>query len=323
MSVVSNLFRRRDARRTPPGPVGCRPARRDETHVCLGMILGKKGNSAPNRDVLEFLRLAVTRRIDLNQMWLAERDNRPTWAILPILSPGRTMMLLCPAWPDEPITAQTLIEAVCHHYQSTGILLAQSLVDPSDTPLRDCLGACDFQPVAQLLYLERDVPPSFGHYLLPSPFTAQPFTPDLQQDFEKTVQVSYQDSQDCPELNGVRDIRDIMAGHRGTGRFDPKLWTLIRKNDRPIAVSLLNPLEDVSACELVYFAIIPDARGEGLGHLLMQHTLAKIAQSDHPRITLAVDARNAPAVHLYTRHGLNRVGSKLAMIRDLRPLSRR
>jgi len=37
-------------------------------------------------------------------------------------------------------------------------------------------------------------------------------------------------------------------------------------------------------------------------------------------LTLAVDSRNAPAMKLYFRHGLKRVGSRSAMIRDLRSL---
>ena len=36
------------------------------------------------------------------------------------------------------------------------------------------------------------------------------------------------------------------------------------------------------------------------------------------RLSLAVDANNAPALRLYYRHGLQRVGSKIAMMRDLR-----
>jgi hypothetical protein len=44
------------------------------------------------------------------------------------------------------------------------------------------------------------------------------------------------------------------------------------------------------------------------------------AQDGKSELTLAVDSRNAPAMKLYFRHGLQRVGSRTAMIRDLRPL---
>jgi hypothetical protein len=37
-----------------------------------------------------------------------------------------------------------------------------------------------------------------------------------------------------------------------------------------------------------------------------------------PRLCLAVDALNVPALKLYYRQGMQRVGSKLALMRDLR-----
>ena len=36
------------------------------------------------------------------------------------------------------------------------------------------------------------------------------------------------------------------------------------------------------------------------------------------RLTLAVDSRNAPALKLYYRHGMQQIGAKTAMLRDLR-----
>jgi ribosomal protein S18 acetylase RimI-like enzyme len=46
--------------------------------------------------------------------------------------------------------------------------------------------------------------------------------------------------------------------------------------------------------------------------------MAILATENHQRLTLAVDARNIPALKLYYRHGMTRVASKLAFMRDLR-----
>jgi ribosomal protein S18 acetylase RimI-like enzyme len=35
-------------------------------------------------------------------------------------------------------------------------------------------------------------------------------------------------------------------------------------------------------------------------------------------LSLAVDSRNVPALRLYYRHGLRRIGSRTAMVKDLR-----
>jgi ribosomal protein S18 acetylase RimI-like enzyme len=45
------------------------------------------------------------------------------------------------------------------------------------------------------------------------------------------------------------------------------------------------------------------------------------ALAGRARFTLAVDSINVPALKLYYRHGFNRIGSKLALMRDLRSLA--
>ena len=70
--------------------------------------------------------------------------------------------------------------------------------------------------------------------------------------------------------------------------------------------------------ELVYFGLVPLARGKGLGELLMQHTLHTAVAANARQLTLAVDARNTRALSLYHRHGLRQVCSRIALMRDLR-----
>jgi ribosomal protein S18 acetylase RimI-like enzyme len=55
-----------------------------------------------------------------------------------------------------------------------------------------------------------------------------------------------------------------------------------------------------------------------LGEVLMRQALAVTAARGQPRLCLAVDARNTPALKLYYRHGMQRIGSKVALMRDLR-----
>jgi len=64
--------------------------------------------------------------------------------------------------------------------------------------------------------------------------------------------------------------------------------------------------------------LTPAARGRRLGELMMRQALAVTARRRQPRLCLAVDAENVPALKLYYRHGMRRVGSKLALMRDLR-----
>jgi ribosomal protein S18 acetylase RimI-like enzyme len=67
----------------------------------------------------------------------------------------------------------------------------------------------------------------------------------------------------------------------------------------------------------VYLGLTPSARGRGLGDLLVRQALATTAALGASRLSLAVDSQNGPALKLYYRHGLQRVASKLAMMRLL------
>jgi hypothetical protein len=53
----------------------------------------------------------------------------------------------------------------------------------------------------------------------------------------------------------------------------------------------------------------------------MRQALSVVAGRKLPRLCLAVDSLNTPALKLYYRHGMSRIASKIAMLRDLGRLS--
>ena len=50
---------------------------------------------------------------------------------------------------------------------------------------------------------------------------------------------------------------------------------------------------------------------------MMRQALAAAAADGAARLSLAVDSENAPALKLYYRHGMQRIGAKLALMRRL------
>ena len=50
---------------------------------------------------------------------------------------------------------------------------------------------------------------------------------------------------------------------------------------------------------------------------MMRQALWAAREMNLSRLTLAVDSNNAPALRLYYRHGMQRIGSKVALMRDL------
>ena len=53
-------------------------------------------------------------------------------------------------------------------------------------------------------------------------------------------------------------------------------------------------------------------------YLLMRHAFATAAAEGAEKLSLAVDAANAPALALYRRHNMHQLCARLALIRELR-----
>ena len=154
--------------------------------------------------------------------------------------------------------------------------------------------------------------------VLPADLRWEHYSPKTHDLFAAAIQASYQNSLDCPGLTGMRHIDDVIEGHRATGEFDTNLWQVLYRNDQPMGVLLLSRITGMDSLELVYLGLAPQARGQGLGDLLMRQAMFQVIKENRRRLSLAVDSINQPAAKLYYRFGMARLTSKVAMVRDLR-----
>ena len=281
------------------------------------MILFHSHHAVDSSQTVQFLNGARQRGIDTSQMFVAESHGSIVYALLPIVSPGRTVLLLAPsAVPSAPAAAQT-IEQVCRRFAAMDIQLAQVLIEPKCHAARQVFRDQGFDELAELLYLVGPVPRNPPPPQLPPEFTLTSYSPQTHAGFAAAILQSYRQSLDCPALNGVRDIEDIIQGHKATGQFDPKMWWLLKEKDQPRGVLLMSPIPHTDVIELVYLGLMPEARGRGLAGHMMDLAMHLAKQAARPRISLAVDSINNPALKLYYRAGLQRTMSKIAMVRNL------
>lgn len=262
--------------------------------------------------------------MDLSRIQVAEEAGRVVWAVMPVISPGRTMLLLSPPRVGRHVSTTAppqLIQHVVAHFAAEGIHLAQVLIDPHETSAIALYQSCGFEKLAELIYLQRAVRAS-NYPALPEGHHWTYYSPQAHAAFGRTISASYAGSLDCPALNGRRGIEDVLAGHKAAGEFDPRLWHLLCADghDEPLGVLLLARSARSDALELVYLGVNPAARGQGLGELLMRQALAVAGASGCGLLSLAVDARNAPALKLYYRSGMSRVCTRIALLRDLREM---
>ena len=298
----------------------CRPATLTELPAALGMILGAPGRAASATHVAEFVQSSAYRRIDLNQIWVAETAGQVVWAALPMVSPGRTMLLLSSPPIDKSILtpASRLVDHICDHFNRQDVHLAQVLIEPDHDHARQFYDSRGFKEIAELIYLQGYAPRNAEPPVFPLPLRLLPYSQQTHPVFVDAISRSYHQSLDCPALSGLRSMEDIVDGHKATGDFDPNLWQLLMENEDPLGVVLLSRIPETDAMELVYLGLAPAARGRGLGHLLMRRAIHLVLADGRRRLSLAVDSRNSPALKLYFQMGMQRVTVRVAMIRDLR-----
>jgi mycothiol synthase len=330
VSALSNFFRRhQDATAVPAeiaGPIVCRPAGSEEIHPALRFILGSGGRAADDQQLGDFLTFAGIRNIDLGELTIAESGGAMLWAILPIHSAGRTTLLFAPNDPPNgknTRAATMLLESICGRLSQRDVQLAQALLDPNDAQTRQLFDSSGFERMAELIYLHgavRKAPP-LGP--LPDEFSMLNYSEQSHPVFAAAILDSYRESLDCPRLNGIRSIEDIIAGHKASGEFDPNHWYVLLEREpsgvtrKPRGVLILTRLARGQAAELVYLGLSPTARGRGLGDWLMRRALLTTMEMGAARLSLAVDSTNAPALKLYYRFGMSRLASKVAMMRKL------
>ena len=118
---------------------------------------------------------------------------------------------------------------------------------------------------------------------------------------------TYVGTLDCPHLNGVRDLSEVIDGYRAQGRMMPEQWYTIGNEAADIGVLILadhtNSQSTDRTWELVYMGVLPEFRGRGYSQSIVGHALRQASEADVTRLVLAVDSQNEPAKHAYLRAG--------------------
>ena len=182
--------------------------------------------------------------------------------------------------------------------------IGQTLLGLDEADESDALAANGFPRLTNLIFMNRplDEPPP--------PLDPQPGWRALQFDadsnaavFEHTIARTYVGTLDCPELNGCRTGAESLAGHRLAGTFSSDRWHVFLIDDAPVGILLLTDHGDERVQEVVYFGIVPEHRGQGIGRRLILEGLHRASRDGALEMVLAVDVRNAPAISLYESLG--------------------
>lgn len=261
---------------------------------------------------------------------------------LPVLGGGRTVMLFV----SRPGQGASLGVPGVQHAERTGVVrtvlerlidepraaLAQGLSLPGERFAIEAFDAAGMTRIAELQYLSRPLARRVGR--LPRPdetidpprgdawpggveVRAYPATmPDARGDGDlaRALTLSYEGTLDCPALQSMRVIGDVIGSHRDTGDWTPGLWWIVRRvgTGEPLGCLLLNPSSADDSVELTYLGLGASVRGCGLAGALLSRGIEFGERLGMSTIRCAVDTRNLPARRLYERAGFVPVASRVA-----------
>ena len=245
-------------------------------------------------------------------------------AIFVELQPGCVASFWGPAMADTSMidrdaAAAVLIEAGRRWAMKQEIELAQTLLTEDTAKLAEVYHAAGFTTRAELDYLVsnvQDTAESAGN----GEIQLAACTSADSESLAALIEQTYEGTQDCPELNGVRSMRHVLAGYANAGDSSENHWFFVCQGAETVGVLLMAEHTAQNQAELVYMGIVPAARGRGYGLALTRLAQLKARQLGRTRMILAVDTRNNPALDLYAQAGFFVFDRRTAL---LLPLARR
>ena len=234
----------------------------------------------------------------------ARRGERLVGAVLSQRLPGRCAVV----WPPQvvtdepPATAVGLLDELHSRLVAGDIHLVQALLESPTVEAAQPLGQAGYFHAGDLLYMVAEAA-RFPAEISPLPMTLEPWSPENDARLARVIEATYRGSLDCPLVDGLRSVEDVLAGYRAVGQFRPELWLLVREGEADAGCLLLADHHAQHQWEIVYLGLIPEVRGRGWGLALTKHAQALARQAGRDQLVLAVDAANQPAVSAYSAAG--------------------
>jgi mycothiol synthase len=247
------------------------------------------------------LKLVREKELDAAGVWVIRGRSGLLGAMVCMPVPGASALV----WPPQAAVADgkqiedTLLRAALRWVRQRGARLAQTLLAPGEVALAAPIERNGFTHITQLWYLKHDLglPPEL---LQPSrELRYLNYTQCDRTLFHQTLLATYEGTEDCPEVNGVRTLDEIIEGHQAQGVHDPRRWWLAFDGAQAAGVLILCELADWQGWDISYLGIVPAQRRRGIGKELTRKAIGDAQAAQASQLTLSVDKRNQPAWQLY------------------------
>lgn len=292
------------------------PARPEEIAPALHLVFQHLPGEERSRRVANALNLLRQGELVEAGIHVARQGDQLAGAVVGLPLTGAGGLVWLPGaldGPEQAVCEDLLIESVCSWLEQAGAKVIQSILLAAELSRAAPLLSNGFAHVTQLLYLSHQL------QAIPSPgnlgIRLHTYAAENDALFRQTLAATYEVTLDCPELNGVRTIDEIIEGHKAQGAFDPSRWWLATREERPVGVAMITRMPDTCAWDISYVGVIPSARGAGVGRALVARAIRQAELLEMQQLTVAVDVRNTPARQLYEQLGFEHAASREVFLR--------
>ncbi|GAA4423074.1 GNAT family N-acetyltransferase [Bremerella cremea] len=287
--------------------------------AALWMATGGRTRLASRGRVTALLAAEKQGKIHFNGLYTAKRGKRIVASLWCLNQPGRIATIWGPGrLPSESeCTVDTLLREAIEKATEQGCHLIQSLVGADNPGAGELLSRGGFRPITILDTLQAYSDEFYAE--APSQELQWTVCEDRRDpSYVDLVAQTYVDSLDCPELDGLREIEDVLDGYFATSGQSTEYWFQLHHRGVPAGVLILAHHQDANQLELIYFGLVPAVRGRKLGGEVLRLVIDIARQLDCQSVVTGADQRNLPALSLYRRFGFHQVDSKQLYLLSLR-----
>jgi ribosomal protein S18 acetylase RimI-like enzyme len=253
----------------------------------------------------------ILRNPQMTDLWWACTWRKPLASAMVCYSPGRTGLLLASPVDalgvDRPAMVD-LLGALSLHAIGRGSAMVQSLINEDAHAQAQALTEAGFKPLAKLISMRLELDPHESRDQWDEDeISWQTACQCTESDLTELILKTYKDSLDCPALDGVREINDIIAGHKASGVYRPQSWWIALLDGKRAGCLLMNDSPEPGLADVVYLGVAREFRGRGLGRAMLLHALGDARTRGLTAVALAVAAGNHYARRLYDSLGFEPV----------------
>jgi ribosomal protein S18 acetylase RimI-like enzyme len=251
------------------------------------------------------------------RFWRARRGERCLAASLVIASAGRVGMVFhCPlkAPGVEARHVSAVVREASRQALGDGLAFVQSLIAPARRAEREMIASAGFQRLAELAYMRLDLSRALAEDD-PAACAWRDVRGFGEQGLAGVIQGTYEGSLDCPALWGLRELPDVIEGHKACGVYQPQSWWIAVVDGRPAGCILVNGSGASTAeMEIVYMGVVRGFRGRRIGRAMVRRAARRAREEGCAFLNVVVDDRNVYARNVYDQEGFRELDRRVAWI---------